>query len=733
MKNCIELAGQSPRRSSPPKDERTSCPFYPIIWVVGRQYWLSRYQIGTAQFFKEKRGPARKKAESGLGGGGPRRDLLSFGAFGVLLPKGGRLGMIIADNETAVDYLYYESVAKTVVKLIKKKSDEPLTIGLHGDWGAGKSSALLMIEKALGSEDRTLCVRFNGWLFEGYDDAKAVLIETIVAALLEKRSGINAVKDKATEVLKNVNWFKVARTVGGAALTLATGVPNFDLIQGIGKIAQGVIANPQDVLTGEMLNKVLDGAAEHFKAAPTDNAPQRIHAFREDFAELLRKANIDQLIVLIDDLDRCLPSTAIATLEAIRLFLFVPHAAFVIAADEGMIEYAVRNHFPDLPASTGPSTYARNYLEKLIQVPFRMPSLGYSETRVYLTLLLYLNSGVDPTSSEFAKVLEVAREALKRPWLGTGFDRGKLAEKITTMPAELDTALQVAAQITPILTEGARGNPRQVKRFVNTMALRMAIADERGFKDDIKLPMLAKLMLAERFAPEVFDAIALDSAADGKSKIVAELEGSEEEKPASKKAQVKKSEEAQVETPIRDWPNLEWAKRWGSIKPTLADTDLRPYVFVSRDRRAGLNVGIASGPVEDLIERLSSTMLAIKAIPPSDLIGLSPTDADRVFQGLVGKVEQAEDLKERPAAAEGLAVFASVRPALQEPLLALLRRLPVSKLGPWAVTGWAATFTGTNVAAFGDLARQWAEQTENKALNVVAEMHGKTQKKLGVK
>ena len=45
-------------------------------------------------------------------------------------------------------------------------------------------------------------------------------------------------------------------------------------------------------------------------------------------------------IVLVDDLDRCLPQTAIGTLEAIRLFLFVPRAAFVIAADEGMIEYS---------------------------------------------------------------------------------------------------------------------------------------------------------------------------------------------------------------------------------------------------------------------------------------------------------------------------------------------------------------------------------------------------------
>ncbi len=52
--------------------------------------------------------------------------------------------------------------------------------------------------------------------------------------------------------------------------------------------------------------------------------------------------------MLVDDLDRCLPDTAIETLEAIRLFVFTTKTAFVIAADEGMIEYAVKKHFPDL-------------------------------------------------------------------------------------------------------------------------------------------------------------------------------------------------------------------------------------------------------------------------------------------------------------------------------------------------------------------------------------------------
>ncbi|WP_444451281.1 KAP family P-loop NTPase fold protein (plasmid) [Rhodobacter capsulatus] len=82
-----------------------------------------------------------------------------------------------------------------------------------------------------------------------------------------------------------------------------------------------------------------------------------MHAFREEFAALLDAAKIKRLVVMVDDLDRCLPSTAISTLEAIRLFLFVERTAFIIGADEAMIEYAVRDHFPDLPPSSGPVTY----------------------------------------------------------------------------------------------------------------------------------------------------------------------------------------------------------------------------------------------------------------------------------------------------------------------------------------------------------------------------------------
>ena len=57
--------------------------------------------------------------------------------------------MILSDNETKVDLLNNAAIAKTIVMLLRERPDHPVTIGVHGDWGAGKSSVLEMIEASL--------------------------------------------------------------------------------------------------------------------------------------------------------------------------------------------------------------------------------------------------------------------------------------------------------------------------------------------------------------------------------------------------------------------------------------------------------------------------------------------------------------------------------------------------------------------------------------------------------
>ena len=95
-------------------------------------------------------------------------------------------------------------------------------------------------------------------------------------------------------------------------------------------------------------------------------------------------APLDRVVVLVDDLDRSLPSTVVEALEAIKLFLSVNGMAFVIAADEDNVANAIGRRL----ATTGQPITARNYMEKIIQVPVRVPALSRDQTEEYLALLM---------------------------------------------------------------------------------------------------------------------------------------------------------------------------------------------------------------------------------------------------------------------------------------------------------------------------------------------------------
>lgn len=69
----------------------------------------------------------------------------------------------LGDNETKVDLLNNEAIAETIIGLLLERQNQPITIGIHGDWGAGKSSILEMIEAGLTNKDDVLCLKFNGW------------------------------------------------------------------------------------------------------------------------------------------------------------------------------------------------------------------------------------------------------------------------------------------------------------------------------------------------------------------------------------------------------------------------------------------------------------------------------------------------------------------------------------------------------------------------------------------
>lgn len=632
--------------------------------------------------------------------------------------------MFISDHETEVDFLNCESIAATVIEILRLSRTRPLTVGIHGDWGAGKSSILKMIETNLSKDERVLALWFNGWTFEGFDDAKTVFLEATISELMRQRPIADKAKNITSELLRRIEWLKVAKQSRGLAFNALTGLPSLDQL----RLAMKTLTNVKKDLTNLDIKEIPEQVKEIFsflkQAKDRDNIPDTIYAFREEFMKLLDKAEIDQLIILIDDLDRCLPSTAIETLEAIRLFLFVPKTAFVIGADEAMIEYAVQRHFPELPQSTGSLPYARNYLEKLVQIPFRIPALGAQETRAYVTLLL-VQGIVGEEHSPFKALLAKVKDDLRRPWVGTCFSQADVRQVAEDKREQLDSAFVLAQQIAPMLAEGTKGNPRQIKRFLNALLVRQAVARSRGFEDAISQPILAKLMLAERFQPDFYDHVAIQAMKSkrGVSTDLNILELSDGKNTNSKQdvkasSARKKMDDNALET-VNKWQDCDWLQRWRTIKPSIEDVDLRPYVFVSRNERLLDERGIADSQAS-LISRLCGSELEARAVEP-EVTALSSTDADAVFAALRERILGTGSLKVTPPGMYGIAIVAKNHVRLQAELVNLISSLDVKKLGPWVVKGWGESVTDPQAKTNLQLMfKGWAEQDENRALSQVA-------------
>lgn len=639
--------------------------------------------------------------------------------------------MILTDNETKVDLLNNEAIAATIIKLLLDQPDQPVTVGVHGDWGAGKSSILEMIDAGFEQEEKVLCLKFNGWRFQGFEDAKIALIEGIVTGLIEKRPILTEAAEAVKDVFRRIDWLKVAKKAGGLAFTAFTGIPSPDQIHTIIGTLEGFLTDPEKLANKDNVEATIEGVKGLLKPkgeGDLANVPKEINAFRKAFNDLLEKAGVEQLVVLIDDLDRCLPDTAIETLEAVRLFVFTSRTAFVVAADEAMIEYAVRKHFPDLPDTTGPQTYARNYLEKLIQVPFRIPALGDTETRIYVTLLL-LGAELGEKDEAFNDLICVSRERLKRPWMSGALDAATVRSALGDKSQHANNALALSDQIGPILASGAKGNPRQIKRFLNTLVLRQRTAEARGFGDEIKLPILAKLMLAEQFLPRLFDQIAAAAAiaTDGKFPDLAALEAAVTAKKTTKgTAKPKKSAGRGADTTkampkskagkksndsvlLSEWLSSPAIKAWASVPTEIGNEDLRPYLFAAKDRKDYFGAASVLGHLASVVDQLFGGKLAVQGLE-TDLKRLALPEAAQVFEAVRGRIVSGDSFDTEPSGAAGLTVLVKAHPTLQESLIDFLETLPRNRLGPWVCSGWESVLKDRESAQrFDRLLQAWSK------------------------
>src|SRR5262245_18250867 len=147
-----------------------------------------------------------------------------------------------SDNETDRDFVNFRAVADTAAEMIVQAGGRPLTMGVSGSWGVGKSSLIRLIQRSLAerTDQKFVFVEFNAWLYQGYDDARAALLDVIAKTLLKHDEGNETLTDKVKELIERVNWARAAGLAGMAGASLWLGFPFPGLLGTVWKAVKGV-------------------------------------------------------------------------------------------------------------------------------------------------------------------------------------------------------------------------------------------------------------------------------------------------------------------------------------------------------------------------------------------------------------------------------------------------------------------------------------------------------------
>jgi formylglycine-generating enzyme required for sulfatase activity len=236
--------------------------------------------------------------------------------------------------------VYSEVITEAILE-----TPTPFTVGIFGEWGRGKTSLMKFIQKEVTKkntkEERVLTVFFNAWRFENDEHP---LLDLCIALELEiQRNRSSFEEDTVLNLLDYIKYLKYA-------------IANIKMQKDVNTDTEF-----SDNLTID-IEKHLLNQSTYFQ----------IFELLKGVEKILKNENF-RIVIFIDDLDKCLPENSIKVLESIKLILDLKGLSFVLGVNREVIESHLENKYQNMKNISAEDS-SRAYLDKMIQLPFYLPS-----------------------------------------------------------------------------------------------------------------------------------------------------------------------------------------------------------------------------------------------------------------------------------------------------------------------------------------------------------------------
>lgn len=278
------------------------------------------------------------------------------------------------------DYLRIEKYAISLSKFIQQ-SDTPITVGLQGEWGTGKTSLMsLLLEQFNDEANRNEIASswVNTWeysMFKGAKETTPSVLKGMLDKLKDscKERGVWTLKDDAKSTFNKAGKF-------------------------LSGIANQVVANQ----TGINVKDAVDSNSESYVAEIAEVKKMISGLIQELIND--EKNPVKKVVFFVDDLDRILPSDAVEVLESLKNIFDIPNCVFILAIDYDVVVKGLESKFG--PKTKENEREFRSFFDKIIQVPFTMPVGAYDISSFLKNKLAELNVEInDEEVSQITKIV----------------------------------------------------------------------------------------------------------------------------------------------------------------------------------------------------------------------------------------------------------------------------------------------------------------------------------------